>query len=241
MKNISTGTGIALLAGAIDLASLSLAADEPSSITLSVTEQRNFNADCPPSLAESWFAPTPRVISCSIGIGVKVTTLKPDAVDINGDGQLDYNSFKRSNIVAVWNAAPYAGSEDGPTSGIMTFNSVIEIGGEFQVQEKQVPLFSPSIGDWCLANMPAPAAPNRRMTIYIDEEIYSPSWSGWRDIDGDGDLDYVCRVTDEATWNAQIWFENIGFQKQPHLVGDLNADGKVNGADLGTLLVNWTP
>ena len=65
-------------------------------------------------------------------------------------------------------------------------------------------------------------------------------------MDGDGDLDLVARYTAsglpvELTASGTCWFENTGYQKQPHLVGDLNGDGTVNGADLSTLLVNWTP
>jgi hypothetical protein len=63
---------------------------------------------------------------------------------------------------------------------------------------------------------------------------------GWLDADLDGDLDLIAWVYIDS-FGSNYWFENIGYQKQPHLVGDLNADGKVNGADLGTLLVNWTP
>jgi hypothetical protein len=83
-----------------------------------------------------------------------------------------------------------------------------------------------------------------------DFQFYSASgWSGyhgWRDMDGDGDLDLVAIYTArglpvELPASGTCWFENIGYQKQPHLVGDLDGDGKVNGADLGTLLVNWTP
>jgi hypothetical protein len=197
-------------------------------------------ADCTPDLTEIWFAPTPRLITCNTPFGTSVTTQNSSAVDINGDGHPEYWQSRRSSILAVWNGAPNAAAEDGPDSGVLTINAINELGGVFQVQAKQVPVFSPSIGEWCLANLPAPAAPNRTMRIYIYRTEYSESWSGWRDVDGDGDLDLVCMVTDDSTWNAQIWFENIGYEKPaPPLAADINRDGRVDGADLGLVLVSW--
>ena len=69
---------------------------------------------------------------------------------------------------------------------------------------------------------------------------------GWRDTDADGDLDlliylfgYTYDGSDENRLDKIIWIENTGFQHTTHLTGDINGDGKVNGADLGLVLSNW--
>jgi hypothetical protein len=71
---------------------------------------------------------------------------------------------------------------------------------------------------------------------------------GWTDIDGDKDLDLVCKVKvhydDPELGNPVnevdfIWFRNTGFQHTNQFAADLNHDGKVDGADLGLLLTAW--
>jgi hypothetical protein len=71
--------------------------------------------------------------------------------------------------------------------------------------------------------------------------------AGWRDMDGDGDLDYIVWVSaftfnSTVGTNGQIWFENVGYEKPaPPLAADINRDGRVDGADLGLVLVSWGP
>jgi hypothetical protein len=64
-------------------------------------------------------------------------------------------------------------------------------------------------------------------------------------MDGDGDLDYlIILYVESASSNAlqQVWFENIGFEKPaPPIAADINGDGRVDGADLGMLLIAWGP
>jgi len=70
---------------------------------------------------------------------------------------------------------------------------------------------------------------------------------GWRDIDVDGDLDLIAEAALEyqgvsGYFGLDIWFENTGYEKPaPPIAADLNRDGKVDGADLGMLLVAWGP
>ncbi len=200
--------------------------------------------DCPPTLTASWFAPTPRLLECNTPYGLNLATIRGNAADINGDGRLDFWQSSRSSVLAVFNGRPYSATEDGPASGVLTVSEVGNIGGSYRVQQLTVSIFAASIGEWCLANLPSPGAPNRMVRIYLYETGQAEliAWSGWRDIDEDGDLDFVCRATDDATWNAQIWFENIGYEKPaPPVAADINGDGRVDGADLGLLLVAWGP
>ena len=75
-----------------------------------------------------------------------------------------------------------------------------------------------------------------------------------RDMDADGDLDLIgiirvslvgesgyCNSTME-TDRRYIWIENTGYERPvPPVAADLNRDGKVDGADLGMLLLAWGP
>ena len=65
---------------------------------------------------------------------------------------------------------------------------------------------------------------------------------GWRDFDGDGDLDYCVQLSvnnwSQTPW---IWIENTGFEADPPLAADINQDGVVDGKDLAAVLAGWTP
>jgi hypothetical protein len=206
--------------------------------------ERLARGDCPPVLTASWFAPTPRLLECNTPNGLSLATIKGNAVDINGDGSLDFWMAARNTVLAVWNGQPYSATEDGPASGFLTISQVNQVGDSYQVQQLTLSIFTATIGEWCLANLPTPGGPNRavRLHLYENGQAENIAWSGWRDIDGDGDLDFVCRATDDWTWNAQIWFENIGYEKPaPPIAADINGDGRVDGADLGMLLIAWGP
>jgi hypothetical protein len=64
-------------------------------------------------------------------------------------------------------------------------------------------------------------------------------------MDGDGDLDLVTFIQHGAsspTSEVNCFFENIGYEKPaPPLAADINRDGRVDGADLGMLLIAWGP
>lgn len=250
--SLSVATSLALLAGFAS-ASDALRPRTPMAAAGStsggdagpgVVAQQARGSDCPAATSESWFAQTPRLIACAFNENPPLAVFPVGPADINGDGKAEFFQFFRSSILAVWNGAPYSGPNDGPSSGYISISSLVSAGGAYQAKEMRVQIFDSSIGNWCLANLPAPAAPNRMVSVYLYGQIPdgNASWSGWRDIDGDGDLDFVCRATDEATWNAQIWFENIGNERpSPPVAADLNGDGRVDGEDLGRLLASWGP
>lgn len=65
--------------------------------------------------------------------------------------------------------------------------------------------------------------------------------AGWRDLDSDGDLDYVVQlVIDDYVEEAWAWLENTGYEANDGLAADLNGDGAVDGKDLTALLAAWT-
>jgi hypothetical protein len=75
-------------------------------------------------------------------------------------------------------------------------------------------------GDFYRNNVPAAA-------IDVSAELFL------RDMDSDGDMDLVVSA------DINFWLENTGFQHTNPIAADLNRDGRVDGADLGRLLVSW--
>lgn len=68
---------------------------------------------------------------------------------------------------------------------------------------------------------------------------------GFRDMDGDGDLDALllvgCYNDSGFTYDAFTWAENTGYQKAPPANPfDLDRDGHVNTGDLSLLLMEFT-
>jgi hypothetical protein len=195
---------------------------------------------CPPFALEYWFSPTPHLIGCTFGLSPGVLTNATGVADIDGDGRAEHVTMNRLAVASALYGAPIDNTNpNSAQNALLSVSEVERVGSEYQAREKRIPIFDASIGPWCLANLPQPAPPNRMIAIYLIESGGVGPLSGWRDMDGDGDLDLVCRVTDEATWNAQIWLENTGFQHTNPIAADLNHDGNVDGADLGLLLYAW--
>jgi hypothetical protein len=65
---------------------------------------------------------------------------------------------------------------------------------------------------------------------------------GWRDLDGDGDLDLIVelRVNEQWETSAWVWLENTGYEASSGLAGDINRDGAIDGLDLAIVLAGWT-
>jgi len=89
--------------------------------------------------------------------------------------------------------------------------------------------------------------PNIRNASFAMYEGSDP-WQrlGWRDCDGDGDLDLVVNLSLTFYGGSgensvrPFWFENTGFQKAPAPNPyDLDQDGEVGAADISVLLLNF--
>jgi hypothetical protein len=232
MKNISTGTGIALLAGAIVAYPIidrvmpradAGAADTAIIAAVSATTENCGGSD------DVWFSPLPHFMPTFCG-GIAVTAQDINASDVNNDGSVEYfSSPGQLELISQGGVGQYADilrtrlGRNGETT-IVTGTRVFD---------------GFAVGSAIRASYPQCSAFTGYLTNFVP-------YFGWRDCDDDGDLDLVVFYTAvglpaSLPASGQCWFENIGFQQQLQIVGDLNADGKVNGADLGTLLVNWTP
>jgi hypothetical protein len=193
-------------------------------------------SDCPAGIRLDWFSPVPHRIGCG---GPSLTTpLGADygpAQDVNGDGEREY-WYAAYGAVTVLQDGNVTQVPDETRDIVI---SRIDLGTNATVWDS-IRVVPRDFGTWVKSQIPNCGW----ATIYF--QWGTPGFVGWRDMDGDGDLDFVTLVSFNYSGNGngggafQVWFENTGFQKQPRLVGDLNGDGKVNGADLGTLLVNWT-
>jgi hypothetical protein len=147
------------------------------------------------------------------------------SADINNDGDPEYLRV------------PYIGTTEG---NLILRNGQTITGSFVDVTEVTC------MADRCTTTMSSVV---RKETMAVVARTLSPDtdegtgYFGLRDMDSDGDLDLVVflvlRNAASSESNRWLWLENTGFQHPARLTGDLDADGKVNGADLGILLSNW--
>jgi hypothetical protein len=191
-----------------------------------------------------WFDPMPREIQCtpvtagSSSLGYLQCDVSA-ACDVNGDGIGDLHQLSpRSRDIIV------SGSVQ-PCDGYVLLDRVSTdaAGVTSRAATLNVRIFGQELIAWVTSQYPTVAD----ATVYLLNNSGTKEICGWRDMDGDGDLDFCAFVTirlnNDGLWRQrQVWFENIGFQKPaPSVAADLNRDGKVDGADLGMLLVAWGP
>jgi hypothetical protein len=142
-------------------------------------------------------------------------------VDVNCDGEIEVlESSTQFEPV-------YAGqTQDIPS--LIFWNHTSMVDGEPMLQRQ--PVFRPgtSVGDAFRSAYPSA----QHVRVYL---------LGWIDADLDGDLDLIAWVYVDS-WGQNFYFENIGYEKPgPPLAADINRDGRVDGADLGLVLVSWGP
>lgn len=196
--------------------------------------------DCPSGEPVTWFLQTPHIIECNNSGGTGIGVLGGGAVDVNGDGRLEFyggTGYASQDIVLN-------GSSIGVSLSIWV-NRIDPATQKPTAIRDLVEVIPSSLGQWVLATYPSTTV----ATVYIadtDDYNFGNRSSGWRDMDADGDLDYLVRLYVQSgsasPVYSQIWFENTGFEKAaPPVAADLNRDGRVDGADLGMLLVAWGP
>ena len=197
-------------------------------------------ADCPSGEPITWFLLTPHSIECNNTNGTGMGALGGGAVDVNGDGRPEfYGGAGDASRDIVLN-----GSSTGASLSIWV-NRVDPATQMPTAVRDLVEVIPSSLGQWVLATYPSTTV----ATVYIadtDDYNFGNRSAGWRDMDADGDLDYLVRLYvrsgSASPVYSQIWFENTGYEKSaPPIAADLNGDGQVNGADLGLLLVAWGP
>jgi hypothetical protein len=196
------------------------------------------DTDCPTGEPLHWFLQTPHIVECSSPNGAAITTIPyfyGGNLDVNGDGQLDfYGSLGKSTVAIIADGTP-----TGSSASIWVSRIDLATGRTLAIRDT-LEIVPPSLGDWILQLFPS-ATYAQVETISIFNGTYV---AGWRDMDGDGDFDYVARVEvqfdSSSASSIQIWFENTGYEKPaPPLAADINRDGRVDGADLGLVLVSW--
>jgi hypothetical protein len=207
----------------------------------SVQMLQGSGTDCPTGEPLHWFLQTPHIVECSSPSGTVLGAIGGGAVDVNGDGRLEfYGRLPVGNPDVVINGAPSG------TSFYLWVNRVDAATQMPQPIRDTIELIQPTFGSWVLKNFPT--ATNASVQLAdTDDSFVGNKVAGWRDMDGDGDLDYLVRLsvqlpTPPTTRYHQIWFENTGYEKPaPAIAADLNHDGKVDGADMGLLLYAWGP
>jgi hypothetical protein len=195
--------------------------------------------DCPTGEPLLWFLQTPHIVECSSPSGRVLGAIGGGAVDVNGDGRLEfYGRLEVGNPDVVINGAPTG------TSFSLWVNRVDAETQKPLAIRDTVELIPPTFGAWVLQNFPTATNASVALADYDDSQVIQPI-AGWRDMDGDGDLDYLVRLslqvpTPPTNPAHQIWFENIGYEKPaPPLAADINRDGRVDGADLCLVLASW--
>jgi hypothetical protein len=274
MKNISTGFGLALLAGAIlafpiisSLAPSANASATSSSslaptldagrqshsredVTLGATESRRIDGPgvgrgerhagfvnqasgdaCAQPIVQ-WFSPEPkRLLQCDGSrFIIAEVTVGPGNADVNSDGVAESFEGGQAEIIA-------GGISVEQASAVIRRNLPPSTSGQVSRMRREVVL---QVG----GNL----APFVR-SLYPDSAIYRANIAPltWRDCDGDGDQDLICWLRTQGCASIDcslpdeaLWFENVGYERtQPPLAADLNRDGRVDGADLGLVLVAW--
>jgi hypothetical protein len=185
-------------------------------------------ADCETGL-QSWFDPTPHYFSaCTSDTTRQVSTLPFYSADVNADGVTDFFDASADRIYVQQSDATlkifHERIDSSSGSSQQSLEVIFEVNQSILTEIRQV--------------LPDPAGAE----LLIRREYAYQTW-GWRDCDGDGDLDIVFALSapySPSSTPRQVWFENTGFQKAPAPNPyDLDQDGEVGAGDISVLLLNF--
>ncbi len=169
---------------------------------------------------DPWFAPVLNQIQACPGFPSLPSTFTTDSLqqDVNGDGKTDYFYAVISTNLSTTSSFNWVVAHQ-------TYDTVVGT----QSRERFVAVLSRQT----VLNALLQVYPGTSST-FINKRL-------WRDMDGDGDMDFVMTFTTSSGGSPiQGWFENIGYEKSdPPVAADLNQDGAVDGVDLGMLLSAW--
>lgn len=178
-----------------------------------------------------WFGPPQLLAACDTRLQ-GVLPLQGDLysatshADVNGDGTHEY--FARPGYDEL--GAIIADGEDQPGFALYEHEVTMQTGQIVQTRHGLVPN--------------GPVASVIRANV-SDVQSAVLGTGGFRDLDGDGDLDLVMSIWvylwDKNSANVDMWFENTGMPASLRSRADLNRDGRVSGADLGLLVGEWGP
>jgi hypothetical protein len=241
MKQISTGTGLVVLSGTI-LASVLLSSPRTAMTAFASAQHAQpaersvgskpdttapvamlSDCDLPPA---NWFSPQPHMIlDCAGGYINSFGKQSISMADVNGDSSAEY--FIATPQSEIPPAVYYRVSNN---MGPVLFNLVLQQTSNGPVYVKSLCC---SLG-FDLGNALLAMIPNLFQAGVVPE--------GFRDCDGDGDLDLIFHLyalIGDTSKEAFFWLENTGFQRTAPIEGDLNHDGQVDNADVGVLLINF--
>jgi len=202
------------------------------------------SGDCSDIEELVWFNPTPREIACTPDSSGETTltyvqTALDYAIDINGDGRADFHRMRSPVTDVIVNGV----DQPIPQDQLRISRTVIN-NGVVSSESKRVEVWNSSLLEWIRTNYPAV----RESYVYMRADGEDGMQrAGWRDLDQDGDLDFVILVYIQTNPTCcsvfrQLWFENIGYEKPKSVSeADINQDGVVDGHDLCLVLAAWTP
>jgi hypothetical protein len=240
MKQISTGAGlVALAVGMVatalfathrDSTQASAQSTERTAVDQSEIDIRSRSSAASGSTvcedaALNWLSQTPQLITYCSDLG-SIGLLNIGVADLNGDGQAE--NFTRPNALHY----PVYQGQIKTSDAARVYRCEIEIlsGGTRTVRYSRV-LDTSQVGYWLRERFPS----------CFQVELLA---QGWADVDGDGDLDLVGHVAVDlgqgGSVNANIWFENTGFQSSAPNPYDLDQDGEVGASDISVLLLNYS-